>query len=259
MARLPARLPPPTAAAAQAPPPPEVLPPVLMTAVRDVMRMHWGHDEFRPLQAEALAASLAGRDALVILPTGAAAGAARLLGAARHAARCRRGAAPTCLSRLRPSLPGGGKSLTFQLPPLYRNQGAKSNARVLKPGDRGGGPASSSSNPRIPLPHSIPPSPSTRAQSPWWSPPCWRSPRIRSAPSPAAGVPYCARRLPHCLPPGDCICSLRHTVLARVQGALLLNHTRGSPPAAAPPPCRSAAAWSAASMPPPGAAKRQKR
>ena len=35
-----------------------------------VMRTHWSHDEFRPLQAEAVAATLAGRDAVLILPTG---------------------------------------------------------------------------------------------------------------------------------------------------------------------------------------------
>ncbi|MCL4742628.1 MAG: DNA helicase RecQ [Phycisphaerales bacterium] len=54
------------------------LPPALHKAVRDV----WGFDTLRPLQAEAVAAALAGRDALIVLPT------------------------------------GGGKSLCFQAPPL---------------------------------------------------------------------------------------------------------------------------------------------
>lgn len=56
------------AAAAPPPPPPD---PVLATALKAIMRRHWGHSEFRPLQAEAVAATLTGRDALVILPTGA--------------------------------------------------------------------------------------------------------------------------------------------------------------------------------------------
>lgn len=35
------------------------------------MQAHWGPGiDFRPLQAEAVAATLAGRDALLILPTG---------------------------------------------------------------------------------------------------------------------------------------------------------------------------------------------
>lgn len=48
----------------------------------DCLRAHWGHAEFRSLQREAVEATLQGRDVLVILPT------------------------------------GGGKSVTFQLPPL---------------------------------------------------------------------------------------------------------------------------------------------
>lgn len=46
------------------------------------VKKHWGFDALRPLQAEAIAASVAGRDALVVLPT------------------------------------GGGKSLCYQVPPL---------------------------------------------------------------------------------------------------------------------------------------------
>jgi len=50
--------------------------------VLDVVRRCWGFDAFRPLQDEAIAAALAGRDSLVVLPT------------------------------------GGGKSLCYQVPPL---------------------------------------------------------------------------------------------------------------------------------------------
>ena len=50
--------------------------------VLDVVRRYWGFDGLRPLQGEAIAAALAGRDSLVVLPT------------------------------------GGGKSLCYQAPPL---------------------------------------------------------------------------------------------------------------------------------------------
>ncbi|MGA2616675.1 MAG: RecQ family ATP-dependent DNA helicase [Thermoguttaceae bacterium] len=50
--------------------------------VLDVVRRSWGFDGLRPLQGEAIAAALAGRDSLVVLPT------------------------------------GGGKSLCYQAPPL---------------------------------------------------------------------------------------------------------------------------------------------
>src|SRR5438045_33046 len=36
----------------------------------DVISRHWGYDSFRPLQQEAMTASLEGRDSLVVLPTG---------------------------------------------------------------------------------------------------------------------------------------------------------------------------------------------
>ena len=52
------------------------------TQIADVLTRWWGFDRLRPLQAEAIAAALAGRDSLVVMPT------------------------------------GGGKSLCYQLPPL---------------------------------------------------------------------------------------------------------------------------------------------
>jgi ATP-dependent DNA helicase RecQ len=58
--------------------PPDILDP----RVLDMVRRTWGHGELLPLQAEAIAAGLAGRDSLVVLPT------------------------------------GGGKSLCYQAPPL---------------------------------------------------------------------------------------------------------------------------------------------
>jgi len=56
--------------------------PVADGPVADVLRRWWGFETLRPLQAEAIDASLAGRDSLVVMPT------------------------------------GGGKSLCYQLPPL---------------------------------------------------------------------------------------------------------------------------------------------
>ena len=50
--------------------------------VADLLQRWWGFDRLRPLQADAIAAALAGRDSLVVMPT------------------------------------GGGKSLCYQLPPL---------------------------------------------------------------------------------------------------------------------------------------------
>src|SRR5688572_11378135 len=52
----------------------------------EVVQKHWGFDALRPLQGEAMAAAVAGRDALVVLPT------------------------------------GGGKSLCYQAPALLSNR-----------------------------------------------------------------------------------------------------------------------------------------
>ena len=41
-----------------------------LAALRAVVRRVWGYEELRPLQADAMLAALAGRDALVVLPTG---------------------------------------------------------------------------------------------------------------------------------------------------------------------------------------------
>ena len=39
-------------------------------AILDVVQRYWGYDTLRPLQADAIAAALAGRDSLVVMPTG---------------------------------------------------------------------------------------------------------------------------------------------------------------------------------------------
>jgi ATP-dependent DNA helicase RecQ len=56
--------------------------------LHDVLKNHWGFDEFLPLQQDAISTSLAGRDSLVVLPT------------------------------------GGGKSVCYQIPPVVREQTA---------------------------------------------------------------------------------------------------------------------------------------
>ena len=44
--------------------------PVANSAVSEIVRRYWGFDQLRPLQSEAIEAALAGRDSLVVLPTG---------------------------------------------------------------------------------------------------------------------------------------------------------------------------------------------
>ena len=39
-------------------------------ALRDALARYWGYTSFRPLQREAMEAVLAGRDSIVVLPTG---------------------------------------------------------------------------------------------------------------------------------------------------------------------------------------------
>ncbi len=41
-----------------------------MDALLDILRKYWGYDSFRPLQAAAMQAVVAGRDSVVVLPTG---------------------------------------------------------------------------------------------------------------------------------------------------------------------------------------------
>ncbi|GAB4818307.1 hypothetical protein N2152v2_005353 [Parachlorella kessleri] len=64
----------------------EPVDPSLSLALQRLLRLHYGHESFRPQQLEAIAATITGKDCLLILPT------------------------------------GGGKSITFQLTPLYKNQ-----------------------------------------------------------------------------------------------------------------------------------------
>ncbi len=42
----------------------------MTNTIQEVMRRYWGYDAFRPLQREAMEAVLAGRDSVVVLPTG---------------------------------------------------------------------------------------------------------------------------------------------------------------------------------------------
>lgn len=56
-------------------------------APRDVLRQYWGYDDFRGIQSEIISSILAGRDTLGLMPT------------------------------------GGGKSITFQVPTLCREEG----------------------------------------------------------------------------------------------------------------------------------------
>src|SRR5437660_1418211 len=44
--------------------------PPTTTTVEETLRRYWGYDSLRELQREAIEASLAGKDSLVVLPTG---------------------------------------------------------------------------------------------------------------------------------------------------------------------------------------------
>lgn len=59
-----------------------IWPKCILMSTESILRQYWGFDELRPLQQDVVDAAVAGRDALVVMPT------------------------------------GGGKSLCFQLPPL---------------------------------------------------------------------------------------------------------------------------------------------
>ncbi len=43
---------------------------MVLDRLRDLISHHWGYDSFRPLQQEAMMATIAGRDSLVVMPTG---------------------------------------------------------------------------------------------------------------------------------------------------------------------------------------------
>src|SRR5437764_374195 len=42
----------------------------VLDRLRDIISHHWGYDSFRPLQQEAMMATLERRDSLVVMPTG---------------------------------------------------------------------------------------------------------------------------------------------------------------------------------------------
>jgi ATP-dependent DNA helicase RecQ len=69
----------------------------LRTRICTVLSSYWGFTDLRPMQFDAVRATLANRDALVVLPT------------------------------------GGGKSLCYQLPPLLRDPGQPSLCIVVSP------------------------------------------------------------------------------------------------------------------------------
>ena len=41
-----------------------------MQRIQQVLKQYWGYDSFMPLQQEAMEAVIAGRDSIVVLPTG---------------------------------------------------------------------------------------------------------------------------------------------------------------------------------------------
>ena len=84
----------------------------LSLGLHRTLKAFYGYDRFQPQQEVAIAATLSGKDCLLILPTG------QVL-AEQHAAEW---AARVGLHISGGVAAGGGKSAAFQVAPLYRNQ-----------------------------------------------------------------------------------------------------------------------------------------
>lgn len=183
--------PPAAAAAAEPPPPPD---PTLSSALRRVMRAHWGPAaEFRPLQVEAVAATLAGRDALLILPTGGR----RVLVGAASCRRLSRGCPPAMQRPCRAHAPVCLQAAARAWPFNWRRCTATKSRWAVRFAARPAAPGAAAVRgpvherrwqagpPSLPQAacHTQPPSPllcpSLACGCRWWSRRCWRSQRIR--------------------------------------------------------------------------------